>query len=167
VLNGRFVKLYRKLNDLMLTTGETTMKLALATVAVCAASMMLSAPAAAFEYSCVVERIVPPEGPEADPVVQTTINPRWSSELENAALTGLAVSHETARGVVYARHRQYAYARVWLDHDGSANWVGRLRRDPAVVMKGSLVFNSMRYIETITRNGALQTTIVHRCEHMD
>jgi hypothetical protein len=128
--------------------------------------ILLAAPAFASEiqhFECRAVGIAPPEPDSYDPIVQTSL----TIAADRERLTSFAVEHQTLRGAVQVRQRQYVQQSIWIGGDDSDNWRGRSIIDPTLTMVGTLSDGpaGLFYVERLLRLGRnLETTIIYKCQ---
>ena len=113
-------------------------------------------------FECEVTRVTPAEGNDHNPVVNTTI----TNIYQGNRFTGFRVEHELADGRTVVRQEQYRDQRIAVGNK-MVQWTGVSVKLPGLRMTGTFSENrngDLFYVEQLSRNGRVETTIVHTCE---
>ena len=134
----------------------------LAAVAALALVPTLASAAETRTFECEVTRVTPAEGNDHNPVVNTVL----TNIYQGNRLTGFRVEHELADGRTVVRQEQYRNQRLGQGNMMVA-WTGASVKGPGLVMTGTFrqtKSGDLIYTEQLTRNGRVETTIIHACE---
>jgi hypothetical protein len=133
-------------------------------------AVLLGSSAQSFAFSatfeCVVQKLVPKEKHDKDPIYKISIDLDSTKDMSNA-LDFLTIKHHSTHGEVYDRFEQYSDRKIYGDQS-EFMWVGNshLRQMHGWFTKKGDHRTAM-YTEELVKNGQRRTRMESLCHFID